>query len=331
MSTVTEDEAVDYMGISEIEVGKDEGTGTVTFDFNDKHFAVSVCLDNSSQKTEHHFFKNFLGKACNENADDGYEDTVGEILDVILDAGKAVLCELAPLLPPQMARTSAIPALPASAPDEAMTTDEPPFDDVYNIDNDLEADESLPRYSSHDIQVFQMFLFSGIVSRVQVNGSPQMLLCKVRKDGLLDNSLERELACLQTIKASGLPTLRIPRLIGYVEHDAASDSMTSKEQKKKWAAEIRDAVDQLHKIGLVWGDGKPSNVIVDDHDDAWLIDLAGGWTQEWVDKQVAGTVEGDEQVLRNIYKFLRVDHMWIQVTEGRGSMAINTGVRLTGN
>jgi hypothetical protein len=60
-------------------------------------------------------------------------------------------------------------------------------------------------------------------------------------------------------------------------------------------------------MGLVWGDGKPGNVIIDDGDNAWLIDLAGGWTDGWVDDEVADTAEGDEQAGRNIFKFLDVE------------------------
>jgi len=47
-------------------------------------------------------------------------------------------------------------------------------------------------------------------------------------------------------------------------------------------------------MGVIWGDGKTSNVIVAEADDAWLIDFAGGFAQGWVDKELADTVEGDE-------------------------------------
>jgi tRNA A-37 threonylcarbamoyl transferase component Bud32 len=65
-------------------------------------------------------------------------------------------------------------------------------------------------------------------------------------------------------------------------------------------------VDQLHEIGVVWGDGKAGNVIIDNDDIAWLIDFGGGWTEGWVDEELADTVEGDEQAVRNIIKFLDI-------------------------
>lgn len=170
----------------------------------------------------------------------------------------------------------------------------------------------------------------GAVRRVLVND--QEMLCKARKTGLLDQNLERELVSLQTIKAFSRESksIRIPKLIGYVKHAENGHiigllrewipsgvlggclkdmcaSTTGKERKEKWAAQIRETVDQLHDMRLVWGDGKPNNVIIDNEDGAWLIDLAGGWTDGWVDEEIADTVEGDEQAVRNIFKFLGVE------------------------
>src|SRR5262249_17783499 len=63
--------------------------------------------------------------------------------------------------------------------------------------------------------------------------------------------------------------------------------VTSAERRQKWASQIREAVDQLHGVGVIWGDGKGSNVIVDEKDNAWLIDFGGGFTEGWVDKELA--------------------------------------------
>jgi len=192
------------------------------------------------------------------------------------------------------------------------------------------VDSELPQYSSQEIQVLESFVGSGTVNRVLAGG--REMLCKAQRTGLLDPKLERELVSLQTIKASSTESrsVRTPALIGYVKHaenghvigllrewvvpgvaggrlDDVCDSTTSTERREKWAAQIRETVDQLHEMGLVWGDGKPSNVIIDSEDDAWLIDLAGGWTDRWVDREVADTVEGDEHAVRNIIKFLGVE------------------------
>lgn len=81
-----------------------------------------------------------------------------------------------------------------------------------------------------------------------------------------------------------------------------------RERRGKWARQIRQTVDQLHEIGVVWGDGKTENVLVDSEtDDAWLIDFGGGFTEGWVDVGVRETVEGDHQAPKKIIHVLGVE------------------------
>jgi len=40
------------------------------------------------------------------------------------------------------------------------------------------------------------------------------------------------------------------------------------------------------------------------HSNAWIIDFEGGHTEGWVDRDKAGTVEGDLQGLENIVNFI---------------------------
>src|SRR5688500_7253848 len=66
-------------------------------------------------------------------------------------------------------------------------------------------------------------------------------------------------------------------------------------RKRKWATQIEYTMLELHKIGVVWGDVKPGNVVIDIDDNAWLVDFGGGFTQPWMDPELAGTREGDIQ------------------------------------
>ncbi|KAI1495513.1 hypothetical protein F5X99DRAFT_415056 [Biscogniauxia marginata] len=110
--------------------------------------------------------------------------------------------------------------------------------------------------------------------------------------------------------------MRVPQLLGYVEHREARHiigllrvwvpgdllrniaiAVTAAERKQKWASQIREAVDQLHQVGVVWGDGKASNVIIDEKDDAWLIDFGGSYTEGW----------GDEQAVKKLIKFMNIE------------------------
>ncbi|KAJ8131813.1 hypothetical protein O1611_g1814 [Lasiodiplodia mahajangana] len=79
----------------------------------------------------------------------------------------------------------------------------------------------------------------------------------------------------------------------------------SAERRKKWGAQVRETVDLLHEIGVIWGDGKPHNVLIHkETDDAWVIDFGGGYTRNWVDKELMESRQGDEQAVGKILEFL---------------------------
>lgn len=82
------------------------------------------------------------------------------------------------------------------------------------------------------------------------------------------------------------------------------DSATPATKRELWAKQIEDTLAALHGAGIVWGDVKPGNIIIDVHGDAWIIDFGGGHTQGWVDEDKAGTKEGDLQGLRRVLEFI---------------------------
>jgi len=63
----------------------------------------------------------------------------------------------------------------------------------------------------------------------------------------------------------------------------------------------------LHGLGVVWGDGKAENVLIGINDNAWIVDRGGSWTNGWVHKELAGTIQGDKQALKKIFQFLHVE------------------------
>lgn len=55
----------------------------------------------------------------------------------------------------------------------------------------------------------------------------------------------------------------------------------------------------------MWGDAKPGNLVVDLEDDMWLIDFGGEYNEGWVDEELEGTMEGDNQALKKILGILK--------------------------
>lgn len=78
------------------------------------------------------------------------------------------------------------------------------------------------------------------------------------------------------------------------------------ERREKWANQMIQTAEQIHKIGVIWGDAKAANILIDEDDNAWLVDFGGSWTAGWVDSELAGTIPGDLQGLRKILEWSEV-------------------------
>ncbi|KAF5621987.1 kinase-like (PK-like) [Fusarium sp. NRRL 52700] len=195
----------------------------------------------------------------------------------------------------------------------------------------IDKDCNLPTYSAKEIHVIENILNAGHIARVQVRGKE---MCSKAGDSKGEDAAQRELECLWKItKSPHAAALRVPKLLGLIatpesgktigfleEYIPVSEtwelstlrsiedvSAIDEGRRKKWVSQVRDTVDVLHKIGITWGDGKASNVLIHrDTDDAWVIDFGGGWTEGWVDEELSGTVKGDEVAVRKIMEYLQV-------------------------
>ncbi|TKX27475.1 protein kinase domain-containing protein 1 [Elsinoe australis] len=83
------------------------------------------------------------------------------------------------------------------------------------------------------------------------------------------------------------------------------DSDTAESYREKWAREIERTVKVLHDNGIVWGDAKADNFMVDKENKLWIIDFGGSYTEGWVDSDKADTLEGDEQGTEKIVNAVR--------------------------
>jgi serine/threonine protein kinase len=75
--------------------------------------------------------------------------------------------------------------------------------------------------------------------------------------------------------------------------------------KEQWASQISESLAALHGSGIVWGDAKAENVLIDGDNNAWITDFGGSYTEGWVDMEKAGTVEVDLQGLAKILDYIR--------------------------
>ncbi len=85
------------------------------------------------------------------------------------------------------------------------------------------------------------------------------------------------------------------------------DMKTPSALREKWVSQIRHTLAVFHGLGVIWGDVKAENVLIDTDDNAIIIDLEGGTTRGWVDSHVEGTVAGDLQGLARLVDFVMND------------------------
>ncbi|KAI1109609.1 hypothetical protein F5Y14DRAFT_431968 [Nemania sp. NC0429] len=163
--------------------------------------------------------------------------------------------------------------------------------------------------------------------RVDLDGAGHMTTCFFKEFGLDfgDCPMSREIEAYAKIHEANFgPDVRVGRLHGvaydesdgttlglllaYIDHrttlDYAMKDITPLAMKQKWARQIEDTLKELHRVGVIWGDAKAGNVIIDEENNVVIVDFEGGYTHGWVDAEKAGTVEGDLQGLQNIMAFL---------------------------
>lgn len=85
----------------------------------------------------------------------------------------------------------------------------------------------------------------------------------------------------------------------------SSEIFLSHVLREKWRMQITTTVTKLHEAGIIWGDAKAGNILIDSKDDAWVIDFGGGFTEGWVEKSQMDTIEGDLAALLKIEELLQ--------------------------
>ena len=137
---------------------------------------------------------------------------------------------------------------------------------------------------------------------------------------------KREVKLLKDIEKLGLhKKMRVPLIKSLVGYDNSKtemvgflltaiddptpltkllDSDVSQERRDKFAKEAERMKGLLHENSIVWGDAKSDNFMVDKHDNLWIIDFGGSYTEGWVDPELMETVEGDNMGVERIVEAL---------------------------
>ena len=71
-------------------------------------------------------------------------------------------------------------------------------------------------------------------------------------------------------------------------------------KREAYADESQRMLSILHNNNLVWGDAKGDNFLVDGNGELWMIDFGGSFTEGWIDRELADTLEGDEMGVEKV-------------------------------
>lgn len=90
-------------------------------------------------------------------------------------------------------------------------------------------------------------------------------------------------------------TLLMWFLLEYIDGGTLAARMESADMatRMKWISQIEATVRQLHRVGIVWGDVKPDNVMLKTDGDAVVVDFGGGYTPEYIKPELQNTAQGD--------------------------------------
>ncbi|OSX74217.1 hypothetical protein BU14_0300s0014 [Porphyra umbilicalis] len=118
----------------------------------------------------------------------------------------------------------------------------------------------------------------------------------------------RNIVALQGVVDSGVGDGTVDGLLLSLIEGVLLSSLTTTTAAaaRMWKEQLRSALNHLHRQvpSRVWGDAKPDNIFINRVNDLVVFDFGGGHTHEWVDPNVAGTCDGDNQGYDRICQWL---------------------------
>ncbi|KAK4555202.1 hypothetical protein LTR86_007498 [Recurvomyces mirabilis] len=118
------------------------------------------------------------------------------------------------------------------------------------------------------------------------------------------NRFSRLIAVVTTGEQNEKVVGMLLELIPTVPHggDLLHEAMQARtDMHQKWKSQVLRMVEELHAHDIVWGDVNAGNVVIDNDLNAWVIDFGGMNNAEFVDDELAETIEGDWQGVRRLF------------------------------
>lgn len=139
------------------------------------------------------------------------------------------------------------------------------------------------------------------------------LLHRIAKLGLHSELRCPELEALITFSSPTSSGIAKITILGFLQTDIKNptpltlklDPSIPQRQRDEWATEADRMKAVLHKNGIVWGDAKADNFMVDEDEQLWIIDFGGSYTEGWVDQDLNETEAGDDMGVVKIVNALR--------------------------
>ncbi len=107
-------------------------------------------------------------------------------------------------------------------------------------------------------------------------------------------------------------------LLGYIEGDTLDQQIeaASMATRLKWFRQVQATVGRLHELGVVWGDVKPDNVMINGQGDAVIVDFGGGYTPEYIEPELQQTLQGDLMGLDHMADVMGIRHKSTSNSQG---------------
>ena len=134
-----------------------------------------------------------------------------------------------------------------------------------------------------------------------------------------DEKFIPEIEVLQRLNNLHNPQILAPRLVGVVVVDDSTNAIgyiteytpasllqhaarySDTAKHAKWKKQVTDSLAGLHESNIVWGGVNPYSIVIDDQDDALIINLCSTVNDQLVAKEQANTKAGDLECLRLIF------------------------------